>query len=227
MGGEQPQHTPHTTRLSHQDAADHLPEYVAETLAGGRPQARYPLVAAHLAGCPPCRAELAELLALTRAAYDDRDERPATYPAPDLAGLRPTTPAEQGPQRLWSLDGLGRWLVELSADLLALGRPAPLAGLARAADLLYDLRVPPASAEAPELRVEVFDEPSGASVYLRASVDLPARDPLAMAGVEVTVAAGGGEWRALTDAVGTAGIGGIPRQALEGARIAIRAGRSA
>lgn len=222
MGGDQPQYKP---RLTHTDVAEHLPEYVAEILATGRPEARYPLVAVHLARCAPCRAELEGLLRLTRATYDADEEQPASYPAPNLAALRPP-PQRPGALQLWSLDALGRWLVELTGDLLALGRPSPLVGLARADDLLYDLRVPPATPEAPELRLEVYSEP-GDSLCLRASIDAPELDPLAMGGVEVAALAGGREWRALTDAVGTATIRGFPRQALEGARIAVRAGRSA
>lgn len=226
MGGDLSQHQSHHFILTHEDVAGQLHEYVAETLAGGSPEARYPLVAAHLAGCAACRADLDELLSLTRATYDGLDERPTTYPAPDLSGLRPARPARPDTRQLWSLDALGRWLLELTGDLLALGRPSSLAGLPRADDLLYDLRVPPPSAGGPELRVEVFSEPAD-SLCLRASVDAPERDPLDMGGVEVALLAGGREWRALTDAVGTASIRGIPRRDLEGAIIVVRAGRSA
>lgn len=225
MGGDQPQRASHSIRLSHDEMADHLPGYVAELLATGRAEERYPLVAAHLATCASCRVDLDELLALTRATYDTLGDPPTTYPAIDLKALLGPREAPIAAPR-WSLDALGRWLVELTDGLLAMGRPSPLVGMARADDLLYDLRVPPANDEAPELRVEVFGEP-GDSLCLRASVDAPELDPLAMGGVEVALLAGGREWRATTDAVGTASFRGIPRQALAGARIAVRAGRSA
>lgn len=231
MGGEQLHANTRHTPLTHEDVANRLPEYIAETLAGGSPATRYPLVAEHLASCADCRADYAELLDLARDTFADRDELPAAYPQPDLSALSQAPPpaedAAGSQQSFWMLDDLGRWLVALTDELLALGRPSPLLGLARADDLLYDLLVPGNGLDAPELRVEVFGPPAEGELFLRFSLDLPALDAFDLAGIELSLAADDGrQWRAITNAVGTASIAGIPRPALAGLRIGVRAGRS-
>ncbi|HMQ29912.1 MAG TPA: hypothetical protein PKD53_04250 [Chloroflexaceae bacterium] len=226
MGGELPHSSSQSTPLSHQDVADLLGAYVAATLEGRAPATLYPQVAAHLERCADCQAELNELLALTAATYDGEEPLPEHYPEPDLTGLRPAEPEQGGPLWAWRLDEAGQWLVVLTRGLLATGRPSLLVGAARADDLLYDLRVPPSAEGAPELRIEVFDQ--GGSLALRVSVDLAERDAFDMAGVEVMAAApGAGAWSAVTDDVGAAMFRGIPRPALEGLHLGVRAGRSA
>ncbi|NTU83952.1 MAG: hypothetical protein HGA45_32035 [Chloroflexales bacterium] len=206
-----------------------LPQYVAVVLAGGDPAASYPAVAAHLVVCPACASELLELIDLAVATYTDGDELPPIYPAPDLSSL---SRAEiKASHRRWRIDDLGRLLLEITDDLLAMARPSPLFGLARADDLLYDLALPPESPDAPDLRLEIFhDDRAAPSVRLRLSIELPGRDVFDAAGTPVALLALGdppAEWWAVTDAVGTASFSGVPRQALAGMRIAVTADRSA
>lgn len=222
MGGDQPHSESYITHLTHAEVADQLAEYVVEKLTGGTPEARYPQVAAHLARCMFCRAGYAELLALTRATYDCKDELPEQYPAPDLTRLDLAPPAQPEPQRPWQPDPDGSWQITLTPALLKQGRLSPLAGSARAGDLLYDLRIPASAAGGPDLRVEILGDPRGVELGLMIGVDLPGRQ--GVAGVAVTAAAAGwGEWPTTTDPFGTAIISGIPRPALEGLQIRIRA----
>lgn len=238
MDGVQPpphqRHDPH----SHEEVASYFPEYVAEILAGGSPEARYPHVATHLATCAACSLDLDELLLLTMATYDDQGDDP---PAASLGEAEvkplplappPRLPPPLGeivtrhpppePPGVWRRDRQGAWVVTLSPGLLARGAHATLAGAARADDLLYDLLVPPEGG-APELRVEVYR--AGDEVYLRVAVDTLDPDALDMGEVEVTATAGERVWRARTNGLGLANLRGIPRQALDGLELGITAGR--
>jgi hypothetical protein len=226
MSGEQPQSR--LNPLSHQEAAELFPVYIAEAVRGGAPESRYPLLAAHLAGCPACRTDLDELLELAHATLLDQDELPPAYPTPNLSALAASAPRPAEPQTHWRIDDLGRWILALTEELLALGRPSLLVGLNRADNLLYDLTVAREGDQAPELRLEVFERQAGSELYLRFSLDLPELDPLDMAGVAITARGSGGEvWHAVTDSVGAASLSGIPRPALVGLSIGITAGRSA
>lgn len=213
----------------HPAMVDLLPEYVAVALEGGDPAASYPELAAHIAECQTCAEELAELMRLSVAAYRDEDVPPPAYPTPILSSL-PRAGASP-PRWRWRIDDLGRLLLEITDSLLAMARPSPLVGLARADDLLYDLALPPAAPNDPDLRLEIFHEDqAAATVRVRVSVELPGQDVFDAAGTEVVLMAPGAppaEWRALTDAVGTASFSRVPRRALPGLRVAVRAGQSA
>jgi hypothetical protein len=229
MGGDGQQDPQYTHSSHHRALVDLLPQYVAVVLGGDDPAARYPEIAAHLAGCSSCAADLVELMNLAVAAYIDQDSPPPAYPTPILSGL--SRPAAIDPRKLWRIDDLGRMLLEISAVLLARARPSPLVGLARADDLLYDLNLPAEGSATPELRLEVFHEDrAAATVRVRVTVELPGQDVFDAAGTQVALVASGeppAEWHAVTDAVGSASFSGVPRQALAGLRIAIRAARSA
>lgn len=213
----------------HSIMIDLLPEYVAVALEGGDPAVSFPHLAAHLATCSSCADDLAELMRLSMAAYSDQDAPPPAYPTPVLSSLsRADAPA---PRWRWRIDDLGRLLLEISDYLLAMARPSPLVGLARADDLLYDLAIPSEDIDDPALRIEIFDQDHAVStVRVRVSVELPGQDAFDAAGTEVALLPADewpGEWRALTDAVGTVSFSGVPRQALPGLCVAVTADQSA
>ena len=78
---------------------EHLPEYATMAALGKDPAVAYPEVAAHVAICPACRAELDELLELTVSTYKGEIEAAPQYPQPNLSFLDPPAPAPdtQGP----------------------------------------------------------------------------------------------------------------------------------
>ena len=68
-----------------------LPEYATIMAVGGPAAEAFPQVGAHVATCAGCRAALAELVELTRAAYGGDVEASAMPPHPDLTFLPPST----------------------------------------------------------------------------------------------------------------------------------------
>src|SRR3954469_5994725 len=67
---------------------DELPIYAAALAIGVDAEAAVPGIAAHLAACPDCAAELLELLDLVQPAYPGTLTPAARYPAADLTFLR-------------------------------------------------------------------------------------------------------------------------------------------
>ncbi len=222
MGGDRPGIDKRHAALSHEEVSERMYAYVADVLAGREPARQHPDVAAHLATCAACRADYEELLALTRATYADDGPLPPVYPTPDLTPLR-AAPAPTEP-RQHRLDELGRFIVELGAELIARTRPSPLIGLARSGALLYDLQLPAEMPGLPDLRVEAAADDESL-VALRVWVDLPHRDPLdSAAGTAVVLLTPVGEWHATTDAAGVASFGPLPHTALHESRLAVALG---
>ena len=106
--------------LNCQVCQERLPEY-ATAVATGQTGGRWRAVAVHLALCPHCSAEFDELIELIALAQGERGTEPPSYPALDLSFLNPAI------SRPWRLEGLGRLVIEFTAELLAglrMGGPA-------------------------------------------------------------------------------------------------------
>src|SRR5215216_4904657 len=157
MGSDQTGRRPSPPeRLSHQEVRDQLHAYAFATLMEDAPEARYPEVAAHLARCAECRADLDELLDMTRAAAMTVGEPVSRASAPDLSRLpRPWMKVTNtGPP--WLIDQLGRLWLEFSEALLQSWQPSPVLGTARG-DLLYEYHYE-SQTLGPSLAVEIFAE---------------------------------------------------------------------
>ena len=160
---------------SHEAIQERLPEYAAIAALGREPAADLPDVAAHLARCAPCRARLAELLAMTATAYAGEVAPARRYPAPDLGFL---PPAERARERPWWVDEAQRVVIDFSQALLDSLRPSLLVGATRG-QLLYRYEQAPGSLPDLELAIEVFeDDGDQQSGWVRVSVEVPSRDPL-------------------------------------------------
>lgn len=161
------------------DCQADLAAFVEAELAGQPASSLYPAVAGHLATCADCAAErrdLASLLELDRQGRFEQPPRPAAF---DFGYLppRPVAAPAQPAVRPWRLEGLGRLVIQLSADLLRSLQgpglqPAMLKGGPPA---VFELEL----AEGLEdLRVNIRAEPQPRQperVDLAVSVDIPSR----------------------------------------------------
>jgi hypothetical protein len=105
---------------------DMLPAYATSLTLGVALQAD---LAAHLASCPTCRAELDELAELTRVAYIGQIEPSHDYPQPDLSFLDRPQPRPADHPSL--LDDLGRLIIVFTEALLTTIHKPSFAGAAR------------------------------------------------------------------------------------------------
>lgn len=193
-----------------------FPGYAAKA-ALGHPPEDYPRVTAHLAICPACRADLAELIELVGPAYTGAIEPAARYPRADLSFLR--QPAAHA--RPWSIDALGRLLIEFSEALLDILRGPQLAGDLRG-QLLYRYVQDPDSVHDLNVTIEAFAEDlAGGLGRVRVLVDRPSRDPLDQSGSRVELRADGEAWQDETDDSGCVDFSPIPLAALPRLRVAI------
>jgi hypothetical protein len=160
---------------SHEAIHERLPEYVTIAALGREPATELPDVAAHLAHCADCRERLAELLAMTAAAYAGEVAPAPHYPELDLGFLHPV---ERVREQAWWIDEARRVVIDFSQALLDLPRPSALAGTTRG-QLLYRYEQAPGSLMDLELVIEVFaDDGDQQSGWVRVSVEVPSCDPL-------------------------------------------------
>src|SRR6187431_1810456 len=88
-------HPPADRDQSAHSFREELPIYAAALAIGVDADAAVPGIAAHLASCPYCAAELRELLELVQPAYAGAFVPAARYPAVDLTFLHvPTSPPQ-------------------------------------------------------------------------------------------------------------------------------------
>jgi len=214
-----------TVRLSHSEVGDLLHAYAHETLMGASPETHYPALAAHLATCARCRADLDELLEVTHSAFDPAGERAIACATPDLSRLPRSWQKQTVAERPWFIDHFERLWLEFSQPLLQVWQPSPLLGSIRGT-LLFAYRQETTSND-PDLKVEVYAEDDPVTTMLSVTIDLPKRNALDQSGIPVTVYVGDTVRQAETDKSGTAHFPHIPRDALVGLRLAITLDRSA
>lgn len=221
MGGRKPvKHL--STLYNHDEAHELLHVYAHEILMGKAPETHYPTVAAHLATCPSCRAELSGLLSVTGAAA-----RPAQqaepHPGPDLSRLTwPEQPA--GVADLPFIDSLRRLWVAFSQERLRGWQVPAVVGAMRGA-LLYAYE-DEGVAQAADLRIQIYAESDPALVSLVVTVAAAASDELDQSGTQVALYGDDLQQQARTDGTGTVHFAQVPRAALPRLRLAITLDRS-
>lgn len=224
-------------RLTCVECDELLPEYLAAAALPQDAAPRWAELRVHLVACPACREALADLAELQALAERASGAEPAAYPAartdkavpparPAPAPARPRPPPVQSP---WSLDSLGRLIVDLAQALLpASPSPSPpLAGLKSApcqttlaevtiGDALPDLA----------LRITVEGRLDADRRHLLVSVEIPSRGGWPNLGGSEIVLLKGEQMvaRATTDAFGSAAFTNLAAGEIEQHTLMVRPG---
>jgi hypothetical protein len=207
----------------HHPFREQLPAYATAIAIGANPEATDPGLAAHLAGCRTCTAELHELLELVRPAYAGQFAPAARYPTIDLTFLEAPVQMPQQNAPIWRLDA-GRIVIRFSDALLADMRRQPLVGAARAArgQLIYRYTQEPSSLHDLDVSIEVYAEDAAQRQgRVRVGVDVASRGPLEQSGSLVTLYMGEANWKAETDETGCVDFAPVPLEELPSLRVEI------
>jgi hypothetical protein len=193
---------------------DLLPAYVTAEALGQQPQAVDPDVAAHIALCPHCHAELAELRELTFAAYTGRIEPASSYPQPDLSYLPTPGALPSANQQPWRLDELGRLIISFSQALLDSLRPPSLIGAARG-QLLYSYAFEPRVLPNLQVSIDILAEDSTRGLgFVRVNVEALNHDPFEQTPRSIVLRTDEQTWQDYTDATGCVAFNAVPLAAL-------------
>jgi len=158
---------------------EQLAAYVDAHLAGQPAGTRFPAVAAHLDHCADCQQTYQELMALLALERSGKLAPPPVAPSFDFSYLppRPAAPAAQPAARPWRLDGLGRLVIQWTAELLAsLSGPALQPAMLKSAapaGLRYEL-----ADAVDDLAVRIEAEPQRGDPQrwtVEVAVDIPSR----------------------------------------------------
>jgi hypothetical protein len=214
--------TSRVDRLSCQDCQDRLPGYsklIATGKAGGR---RWTSVELHLATCPHCSAEFAEIRHLVALAQRETGVEPPSYPVPQL-GFLGQAPHEPAPARAWHLDRMRRLVITFSAELLQALRPPQqdyATGMVKSSEKsssasLYRFEL---AGAVEDLDVTITADqtaadPSHCRVVVR--INIPSRDWPNLRGIQIVLARGHDVLaKKITNAYGEASFGEIAVAAL-------------
>jgi hypothetical protein len=198
-----------------------LPTYAAALAIGVDAEAVVPGMAAHLASCRVCAAELRELLELAWPAYAGALTPSEHYPAVDLAFLEPPMPVLQPSAPVWQLES-GRLTIQFSHALLASMPKQPLAGAARGARGELIFRYTQEPLDDLDVSIEVYTEdPAQQQGRVRVGVDVAGRSPLEQHGSLVKLYLGEANWAAETDETGCADFVPVPLDNLPSLRVEI------
>jgi hypothetical protein len=202
---------------------EELPIYAAALAIGVDAEAAVPGMAAHIAACPDCAAELLELLELVRPAYSGALTPAARSPAVDLTFLEVPMQQPQPIAPVWRFEA-GRLAIRFSTELLAGMRRQPLAGAARGArgELILSYTQEPGSVRNLDVSIEVYTEDvAHQQGRVRVSVDVASRSPLDQRGSLVTLFLGEANWDAETDETGSVDFVPVPLEDLPSLRVEI------
>jgi hypothetical protein len=202
---------------------EELSAYAAALAIGVDAAAHDPGIAAHLAACPDCAAELHELLELVRPAYAGTLTPAARYPQVDLTFLEVPMQLPQQTAPVWRFDA-GRLAIRFSDALLASMRQQPLAGAPRAArgQLIFRYTQEPGSVHDLDVSIEVYTEDVAQQQgRVRVGVDVASRSPLDQNGSLVTLYLGEANWKAETDETGCVDFVPVPLEDLPSLRVEI------
>ncbi|HEX8681264.1 MAG TPA: hypothetical protein VF707_03055 [Ardenticatenaceae bacterium] len=193
---------------SHSTIRERLPEYVTLIARGKAPQPLFPDIASHLESCVECREELEELLHLLVPAYMGQVAPAPSYPPIDLTFLRhQATPV---PEKRWSVNRLGRLVMQFSQAVLDAFKPPSLAGAMRG-QLLYSYTQEPEPPLNLGVAIEISrDDENPKMACVSVAVDDPNRSPFEQAGNRIVLRADGKEWQGETDETGSFEVPGIP-----------------
>ena len=211
--------------LPHAVAREQFPAYAAAVARGDRlPHANQ--LQAHLAACPACRAELAELVTLVNAAYTSQIDVASAYPIADLSFLasadnQVATPARPIFTDPWRMDEHGRLTIQFSVGLVAGLAPRAAVGAARG-QFLFRYIQDRGSVDDLGVTIEVFAEDAARNLgRVRVGVDVPSRDALDQSGSQVVIRAGGIAWEGETDESGLVDLVPIPLNLVNQMRVEI------
>jgi hypothetical protein len=210
------------TTLSHEAANASLYTYANEAVLGHAPEALYPEVAAHLATCVECCADLDELLTHARSAHAGAIEPAPSYPKVNLARLTPPWRNSNTTPHPWFVDRLGRLWVDFSEALLTTLRPPAFAGGARESSLLYAFHARRQSPHDLAWTIQILAEAESEMVAMQINVDVPNRRPFDQAGSQVVLHMEQATRHDATDELGSVAFEHIPLNALPKLRVEIR-----
>jgi len=202
---------------------EELPIYAAALAIGVDAEAAVPGLAAHLAACADCAAELHELLELVRPAYSGALTPAAHNPAVDLTFLEAPVQLSQPTARVWRFEA-GRLAIRFSPALLDGLRQPSLAGAARGArgELILRYTQEPGSVRDLDVSIEVYTEDAAQQQgRVRVGVDVATRSPLDQRGSLVTLYLGEANWAAETDETGCVDFVPVPLEDLPSLRVEI------
>ena len=197
-----------------------LPAYATMLVTGAHTAAYAPGIAAHVAACADCAAELRELLELVQPAYTGALAPAARYPAFDLTFLEVPMQQPQQTAPHWRFDA-GRLAIQFSGALLHSIRQQPLAGAARG-KLIFRYTQEPSSVHDLDVSIEVYAEDAAQQQgRVRVGVDVSSRSPLDQYGNLVTLYLGDANWEAETDETGCVDFVPVPLEELASLRVEI------
>jgi len=222
---EQERRTQHpaTGDRSHEDCLSLLAEYATAQTLGQQPERRYPVAAAHLAQCAPCRHELAQLLELVDLIYSGELAAVSEMPRIDLSFLSQGAVgkrSDNAPPK--PLDDLRHLVVVFTESLLAAVRQPALAAGARG-ESLFRYTPEPQPPGNLRLTVEVFAVDEAAQQgTIQVLVDLASRSPLEQAGIAVTLTIGEQVFVGQTEATGAVTFTDVPLAGLSEMRVEVQ-----
>lgn len=205
----------------HEELHDTLAAYAMVAVLGKDAEAAYPVVAAHLEQCVVCSSELRELMELTRVAYTGEVQVARVYPQPKLDFLQLQHAPEQNTARPWSVDALGRLVVQFSQPLLELLRQKSLAGAMRGQQLYHYVQES-GSLQDVNVTIDVFAENAVRGPgHVRVVVEVFSLSPLDQGGSRVIVRAGDDVWQGETDETGSVDFAPVPLDIIPVMRVEI------
>jgi hypothetical protein len=200
---------------------EELPVYATALATGVDAEAVVPGLAAHIASCPNCAAELRELLDLVQPAYAGALTPATRYPAVDLSFLEASMHIPQPTAPVWQLEA-GRLTIQLSNALLASMRPQPFAGAARGGRGELIFRYTQEPLDNLDVSIEVYAEDAAQQQgRVCVGVDVAGRDPLDQHGSLVKLYLGDANWELETDETGCADFAHVPLGELPSLRVEI------
>ena len=201
---------------------DRLSEYATLAALGLRPEATFPEVAAHLAGCHSCCERLEELQELTDASYADAVDVAPCYPRPDLSFLGQDGVTTAAGNRAGRIDQLGRILITFSQRMHDTLRPAPLLAASRG-ELLYRYVEQASPGHDVNVTIEVeIENRARSEARVWAGVDVLSADSFDQAGTSVVLRFGGTSMECATDETGSVDFAPVPLDAVAGLEVEIR-----
>ena len=194
-----------------------LPEYVMQLVLGQLVPSSWRLFEEHLHICPLCRNEV-YALQQTMTEYYAGSIEPAVLPqAMNISFLRAAQPAysavepDQQQRSSFNIQLSPQWLLRM-----ALRSSSRTEG----PHLRYSFEVPPSSAQAPTVTVEVFSHGFDPDLGLvRICVEYPDRGPFGQAGTHISLHAGDQLFSGVSDQNGSVSFMKVPLADIETWRI--------